>query len=224
MQRLNTDGAGRPDARQTDRPDSDRPDLRSTDPTVPGQQAVRPADPTVSRDTPPDRPVDATVSRDTPPDEEPIGTPASQAVGHEPAAAALPAPGGGTSMGVAEVPTPNRTSAEAADASGQPRPDREPGPGPVAEPGGEHVLDPTVTARYEGRWRELQASFVDDPALAVRTADELLSEVVSTLSAAVSDRQRALAEHRDAPQGAATEDLRSDLMRYRGVFERLIHV
>ncbi len=80
------------------------------------------------------------------------------------------------------------------------------------------------SAEFNERWRELQSSFVDSPADAVRSADVLVSEVVTALTSALADRQQALGdEWRDA-QDPGTEELRSALMRYRTVFQRLIAI
>jgi hypothetical protein len=86
------------------------------------------------------------------------------------------------------------------------------------------VLGPERATEFTDRWREVQASFVDDPAGAVRAADVLFAEVVSALTTALDERQRTLGgQWRDATD-AGTEELRGALMRYRVVFQRLIEV
>ena len=73
----------------------------------------------------------------------------------------------------------------------------------------------TVT-RLRARWRELQADFVDDPAQAVREADEVVDEVVRTIT---EHRQRLAGEwqgHTD------TEHLRLAMREYRTFVDRLL--
>ena len=61
---------------------------------------------------------------------------------------------------------------------------------------------------FEETWRELQVTFVDDPAAAVRGAAELL--------------ERAVAELRASLEGSdSTEDQRTAFRRYRDVFRTL---
>jgi hypothetical protein len=75
---------------------------------------------------------------------------------------------------------------------------------------------------FRDRWSEVQASFVDNPTTAVRSADQLVGEVVAALNAALEERQRTLGEGwRDAPD-SATEDMRAAFVRYRAVFQRII--
>jgi hypothetical protein len=86
------------------------------------------------------------------------------------------------------------------------------------------ILGEDRTAEFQQRWREVQASFVDNPSTAVRSADKLISEVVTSLTSALAEKQRSLgAEWREVPD-SATEDLRTAMMRYRAVFQRLIGV
>jgi hypothetical protein len=61
---------------------------------------------------------------------------------------------------------------------------------------------------YEATWRDLQVTFVDDPAAAVRGAADLL--------------ERAVADLRQSLEGSEeTEDLRTAFRRYRDVFRTL---
>jgi hypothetical protein len=73
----------------------------------------------------------------------------------------------------------------------------------------------TVT-RLRARWRELQADFVDDPERAVREADEVVDEVVRTIT---DQRQRLAGEwqgHTD------TEHLRLAMREYRTFVDHLL--
>jgi hypothetical protein len=70
---------------------------------------------------------------------------------------------------------------------------------------------------FRGRWREVQAGFVDDPKAAVAAAESLLHEVTSALTSAVEARSK-------AGDATDTEALRTRLRSYRTVVERLLDV
>jgi hypothetical protein len=75
-------------------------------------------------------------------------------------------------------------------------------------------------AEVQGRWREVQTSFVDDPADAVQRADDLVGEVVEALTSSLTART---GELRDRWKDAGdTEQLRLALREYRVVLERLL--
>lgn len=70
--------------------------------------------------------------------------------------------------------------------------------------------------RFRARWRELQADFVDDPKRAVSEADDVLDEVMRTLT---EHRQRLASEWKGQTD---TEDLRIALREYRSFFDQLL--
>lgn len=74
---------------------------------------------------------------------------------------------------------------------------------------------------FRDRWRELQAGFVDDPAQAVRGADELVDEIMRELA----ERKKRLAGRwHDGQAGSAdTEELRVVIREYRAFFDRLLN-
>jgi hypothetical protein len=103
-------------------------------------------------------------------------------------------------------------------------------------------LPEDVRGRFAGEWRQVQERFVDQPAEAVVAADRLVynvmeargypmgdfdaqaglvsvdhPEVVENYRAAHGIHQRA------RQQQASTEDLREALVRYRSLFEELLH-
>jgi hypothetical protein len=79
-------------------------------------------------------------------------------------------------------------------------------------------FDESVVSRFRDRWRALQADFVDDPARAVRNADELVDEIIHELA----ERKQNL-EHqwRDGP--GDTEELRVAIREYRSFFNQLLN-
>lgn len=73
-----------------------------------------------------------------------------------------------------------------------------------------------------GRWREIQAGFVDEPRQAVQEADALVADLMQRLARALAN-ERAQLESRWSGDGeVSTEDLRQGLRRYRSLFERLL--
>jgi hypothetical protein len=93
----------------------------------------------------------------------------------------------------------------------------EPTPGPDRDPLADSEFDSTPGAvadaapsgeDFEDSWRELQVTFVDDPAAAVRGAAELLERAVAELRANLEDSD-------------STEDQRTAFRRYRDVYRTL---
>ncbi len=105
----------------------------------------------------------------------------------------------------------------------------------------------TLTAeertRYSGAWNEVQARFVDDPRRAVDDADVLVREVMQKRGYPVGDFEQQAAdisvnhpgvvEHyraahtvaeRNATSPASTEELRTALVHYRGLFADLLEL
>ncbi|MFC4119757.1 hypothetical protein [Nonomuraea zeae] len=74
----------------------------------------------------------------------------------------------------------------------------------------------------QARWRELQASFVDDPGESVQQADGLVSEVVESLTSTLTSRTSALRDRWKDAETSDTEELRLALRDYRSVLERLL--
>lgn len=102
-------------------------------------------------------------------------------------------------------------------------------------------LDPGERETFVGRWKDVQAMFVDDPARAVGSADSLLADVMRARGYPVRDfDQRAgdisvdhprVVEHYRAGHDiavrhdrgeAGTEELRQAMIHYRELFEELV--
>jgi hypothetical protein len=95
---------------------------------------------------------------------------------------------------------------------------------PETQPGGLGAAAPLIGAaesrRFRERWHDVQASFVDDPAVAVTAAADLVEEAMRALTGG-------LAELRGAADGWSgeeppTERLRVAVRRYRVVLNRLL--
>ena len=72
------------------------------------------------------------------------------------------------------------------------------------------------------RWREIQASFVDEPKKAVQDADALVAELMQRLAQTFASQREQLEAGWTAGDSVSTEDLRQGLQRYRSFFERLL--
>jgi hypothetical protein len=106
-------------------------------------------------------------------------------------------------------------------------------------------LSPDDGARFSTAWRQVQSRFVDDPDGAVREADRLVTDLMSTRGYPMTEFERRAADlsvdhpevvshYREAHQIASrqheargrvsTEDLRQAVMHYRALFEELLDV
>jgi hypothetical protein len=75
---------------------------------------------------------------------------------------------------------------------------------------------------FNGRWSETQASFVDEPRLAVQQADALVSDVIAKISDSFGAQRAQLEGQWDRGGEVSTEDLRQTFQRYRSFFSRLL--
>jgi hypothetical protein len=75
---------------------------------------------------------------------------------------------------------------------------------------------------YRGRWREMQAGFVDDPRNAVQLADSMVAELMQKLAEGFASQRATLEQQWDRQGEPSTEDLRVTLRRYRSFFDRLL--
>jgi hypothetical protein len=71
-------------------------------------------------------------------------------------------------------------------------------------------------------WRDVQTSFIDEPRAAVRNADNLVKDLLSSISQSFERARRDLEAEWDQAEEASTESLRLALQRYRALFERLL--
>jgi hypothetical protein len=102
-------------------------------------------------------------------------------------------------------------------------------------------LAPAVRDRYQTRWDEMQAHFVDRPQVAVADADSMITQVMRDLGYPVDDFEsnawlisvehaNVVAKYREGHDiytktvegTATTEDLRQAVLAYRALFEELM--
>lgn len=72
----------------------------------------------------------------------------------------------------------------------------------------------------EARWEVTQSRFLESPREAVAAADELIADVIDDFRRRLDDERAEVAE-RWRDDGADTEDLRTAMLRYREVLDRL---
>lgn len=78
---------------------------------------------------------------------------------------------------------------------------------------------PQIAQDFKSQWDEVQIGFVDDPAQAVRRADELVAQVMKNLAETFAEERANVESQMD--QGD-TEHLRVALRRYRSFLQRLL--
>ena len=85
------------------------------------------------------------------------------------------------------------------------------------------ALFPTDAASdFRARWDAVQIGFVDDPARAVREADELVAQVMKSLADSFASERARFEGEVDQAGNASTETMRVALRRYRSFFQRLL--
>jgi hypothetical protein len=152
-----------------------------------------------------DRPVEATPSRTgdqivagQPLSEEPTGDRITEPLSEPPAGEVSPRPGTGP--------------AAASEA----------GPGDAQDVTTEHLIDPADADRFQNRWRDVKAGFVDDPTAAVERAGVLAGEVVEELTTLLVQRRKDVDENWRGGDTVDTERLRVALRDYGVLLEHIL--
>ncbi len=84
------------------------------------------------------------------------------------------------------------------------------------------LMDGEERERFQARWNEIQAKFVDEPRASVSDADALVTEVIQQISKHITDEVQSLESQWSQGDGVSTEDLRQVLQHYRSVFKDLV--
>src|SRR5690242_5058868 len=77
---------------------------------------------------------------------------------------------------------------------------------------------------FDGRWSDIQTSFVDEPRRAVEQADALVSDVITRIGDSFGKHRADLEGQWDGGGQVSTEDLRQIFQRYRSFFSRLLGI
>ena len=81
---------------------------------------------------------------------------------------------------------------------------------------------PDAANGFRSRWDAVQIGFVDDPARAVREADELVAQVMKSLADSFAKERARFEDEVKQAGNASTETMRVALRRYRSFFQRLL--
>lgn len=76
--------------------------------------------------------------------------------------------------------------------------------------------------KFRSRWLAIQSKFVDDPGDSVKQADDLVADVIQSVTRSFADRRGTLEKQWKGGETASTEDLRIALKQYRSFFDRLL--
>jgi hypothetical protein len=96
---------------------------------------------------------------------------------------------------------------------------------PTAPPSGGEALFPGADiTRLRNQWTEIQSGFVDEPKSAVKRADALVGEVLTSLSDTFARERGKLESQWDRDGDVTTEDFRVAFRRYRAFFDRLLSI
>lgn len=95
----------------------------------------------------------------------------------------------------------------------------------AADTAGEQLLplfEEESARKFRSRWLTIQSKFVDDPRDAVQQADDLVADIIKSVTMSFSDRRVSLEQQWNSGENISTEDMRVTLKRYRSFFERLL--
>lgn len=88
----------------------------------------------------------------------------------------------------------------------------------------EPLFEEETTHKFRSRWMTIQSKFVDDPRDSVKQADDLVSDIIKSVTMNFADRRIELEKQWNVGSGEdiSTEDMRVALKRYRSFFDRLL--
>jgi hypothetical protein len=77
--------------------------------------------------------------------------------------------------------------------------------------------------QFRSHWLNIQSRFVDDPGASVKEADELVANVIKSITRSFADRRISLENQWNGGENnISTEDMRVAIKRYRSFFNRLL--
>jgi len=121
-----------------------------------------------------------------------------------------------TDVAVVEIPETPLNSEEVIEAipvvSSTARSDKEFGP----------LFEGNVAEQLRAHWLEVQGCFVDDPAVSLKEADELVIHVTEYIISSFLEERLTLEGQWQGDDHVSTEDKRLVLKRYRAFFNRLL--
>ena len=86
----------------------------------------------------------------------------------------------------------------------------------------EPLFEDESARKFRSRWQVIQGKFVDDPRDSVKQADDLVADIIKSVTMSFADRRLSLEKQWNSGENISTEDMRIALKRYRSFFERLL--
>jgi hypothetical protein len=87
----------------------------------------------------------------------------------------------------------------------------------------EPLFEDEAAQKFRLRWQVIQGKFVDDPRDSVKQADDLVADIIKSVTMSFADRRSGLEKQwNSGDNNISTEDMRVALKRYRSFFERLL--
>jgi hypothetical protein len=87
----------------------------------------------------------------------------------------------------------------------------------------EPLFEDETARKFRSRWQVIQGKFVDDPRDSVKQADDLVADIIKSVTMSFADRRIELEKQWNSGENnISTEDMRVALKRYRSFFERLL--
>ena len=86
----------------------------------------------------------------------------------------------------------------------------------------EPLFEDESARKFRSRWQVIQGKFVDDPRDSVKQADDLVADIIKSVTMNFADRRISLEKQWNSGEDISTEDMRQALKRYRSFFERLL--
>jgi hypothetical protein len=84
------------------------------------------------------------------------------------------------------------------------------------------LFEEDAARKFRSRWLAIQSKFVDDPGDSVKQADDLVADVIKSVTMNFANRRVSLEKQWNGEDNASTEDLRIALKQYRSFFDRLL--
>jgi len=96
-------------------------------------------------------------------------------------------------------------------------------PSAALNEGLEPLFEDEAARTFRSRWQVIQGKFVDDPRDSVKQADDLVADIIKSVTMSFADRRSGLEKQWNSGENnISTEDMRLALKRYRSFFERLL--
>ena len=85
------------------------------------------------------------------------------------------------------------------------------------------LFENTEAEEFRSHWLDIQSRFVDDPRASVKEADELVANVIKSITRSFADKRMSLENQwKSGENNISTEDMRVAIQRYRSFFNRLL--